>query len=294
MFRYSRRTFIATLAAPALAQSKKLTAVAPGVWFRTGFSNTIIIEMKEALLVVDSGMKATAEATLADCKALSPKPVKTVFLTHHHFDHVEGNAVWTAAGATTLAFAAVRAEMDRLKSESERPAKLIDGSLLVLEDPLRRVELHHYGWAHTRGDGVLYLPHEKVLCTGDVVLNGPYNFLRDSDPRNWPKVIAACEKLDVRHVLPGHGKPAGKALLTGQRGFIEALTAAVSDAITRGQKLTDLVEMKDGKPSVSRLKLPQAYDLWAKDSFAPTTGDWPIESPHSGSQVAQLYALLAR
>jgi glyoxylase-like metal-dependent hydrolase (beta-lactamase superfamily II) len=288
----SRRAFLAALSLPTWAQSTKLTTVAPGVWFRRGFANTMIVEMKDYLVVVDSGMKATAEATRADCQALSPKPVKYVFITHHHFDHVDGNPVWTAAGATTLAFAGVRAELESQK-QYEMPRQIIDGDSFTLDDGARRLEFHHYGWAHTRGDGFLYLPKEHVLCTGDTVVNGPYNSFMHSDPRAWPGVIAKLEKLGARHVLPGHGQPGGTELLSGQRAFIEALTAAIGQAIQQGKKIEELIEMKDGKPTVSRLVLPPACDRWAKDSFAPPSDEWPLPSPSSGRQVTHVYQKLA-
>ena len=52
---------------------------------------------------------------MADAKRSRSKPVKYVFDTHHHGDHLYGNAVWTQAGATTLAFKGVAEEMKRLE-----------------------------------------------------------------------------------------------------------------------------------------------------------------------------------
>src|SRR5580704_19663646 len=84
--------------------------IVPGVWFREGdlknlgHCNNIIIEMKDYLIVVDANFPSGARATMADCKRISSKPVKYVFDTHHHGDHSYGNSVWTAEGATTLAY----------------------------------------------------------------------------------------------------------------------------------------------------------------------------------------------
>jgi len=64
-----------------------------------GHSNNVIIEMKDYLIVVDANFPSGARLAMADAKRLSPKPVKYVFITHHHGDHDYGAAVWTAAGA---------------------------------------------------------------------------------------------------------------------------------------------------------------------------------------------------
>ena len=106
------------------AKPETIAQIAPGVWFREGdltnlgHCNNIVIEMKDYLIVVDANFPSGARATMADVKRVSSKPVKYVFDTHHHGDHSYGNAVWTDAGATTLAYGASR----RKCGDTSRPA----------------------------------------------------------------------------------------------------------------------------------------------------------------------------
>src|SRR6201999_371974 len=100
------------------ATAETLRIVVPGVWFREGdmdqgHSNNVIIEMKDYLIVVDANYPSGARGAMADARRLSSKPVKYVFDTHHHGDHLYGNSVWTDAGATTLAYKGVAEEMKR-------------------------------------------------------------------------------------------------------------------------------------------------------------------------------------
>src|SRR5437763_1625022 len=101
------------------AKPETVAKIADGVWFREGdlknlgHCNNIIIEMKDYLIVVDANFPSGAKAALADAKKVSSKPVKYVFDTHHHGDHSYGNAIWTRAGATTLASVGVADEMKR-------------------------------------------------------------------------------------------------------------------------------------------------------------------------------------
>ena len=97
------------------------------------------------------------------------------------------------------------------------------------------MQFHFFGWAHTRGDGFVYLPKEKVLCTGDAVVNGPYNYTADANIGNWPAVVRAASKLEVTDVLPAHGVPGGKEMLAGQRQYFVELRAAVAAAIKQGK-----------------------------------------------------------
>src|SRR5579859_7820040 len=252
------------------AQPGTVKQIAPGVWFREGdlenqgHCNNIIIEMKDYLIVVDANFPSGARLALAAAKKISSKPVKYVFDTHHHGDHAYGNAIWTEAGATTLAYKGVAEEMKRYEPKrwqesakqrkdvaelnrdtAEPPKQTFTDSPHVMTDGARRVEFRFFGWAHTRGDGFVYLPKEKVLCTGDAAVNGPYNYTADGNVGNWPKVMDAALKLDVEHVLPGHGPSGGREILSGQRAFMLELHKSVEAAVKQGKKLDDIVK-KDG------------------------------------------------
>jgi len=256
--------FLVLLGAAFLATGKdsapgSIISVAKGVWFREGeiatlgHCNNIIIEMKDYLIVVDANFPSGARAAMADAKKVSPKPVKYVFDTHHHGDHAYGNAVWTEAGATTLAYRGVVEEMNRYeparwlstakerkdvgdlgKTDAERPKQTFDKSPFVLKDETREVQFMHLGWAHTRGDGFVWLPKERVLATGDAVVNGPYNYTADGNIGNWQQVAANAMKLKPRIVLPGHGASGGMEIVTGQKQFMVDLHRAAVDAVKAG------------------------------------------------------------
>ena len=267
--------------------------IAPGVWFREGeikdkgHCNNIWIEMKDYLIVVDANFPSGAEACLADIKKTTKKPIKYVFDTHHHGDHAYGNPVWTKLGATTLAYVGVAEEMKRYEpagwqgaaksrkdvaalnlSTAEPPKQTFKEKQFVLEDSSRRVEFHFFGWAHTRGDGFVYLPKESIVCTGDAVVNGPFNYLGHANSANWPSVIDQVQKLKASTVLPGHGVPGGTEVLTGQKQFFVELRKAVGDAVKSGKKLEDLVTKKDDKTAATSIRLSDAVKTWTGDGLA--------------------------
>src|ERR1700757_120044 len=103
------------------ATPETVKRIAPGIYFREGdlvhlgHCNNIIIEMKDYLIVVDANFPSGARAAMADAKRISSKPVKYVFDTRHHGDHLYGNVLWTQAGATTLAFKGVAEELKRFE-----------------------------------------------------------------------------------------------------------------------------------------------------------------------------------
>jgi len=263
------------------ANPETVRIVAPGVWFREGdmeqgHCNNTIIEMQDYLIVVDANYPSGARGAMADARRISNKPVKYVFDTHHHGDHLYGNPVWTEAGATTIAFQQVGEELKRFeparwqaaaktredvaelhRDGPEPPKQDITEPVYVLSDGSRKVEFRYYGWAHTRGDGFVYLPKEQVLCTGDAVVNGPYNNTQDANIGNWPAVLQAVEKLKVKHVLPGHGAMGGRELITGQAQFMTELYKAVKDGVDQHKSLEDLQ---------AAIQMPTAVEGWVSEA----------------------------
>jgi glyoxylase-like metal-dependent hydrolase (beta-lactamase superfamily II) len=285
------------------AEPDQVKLICPGVWFREGdiesqgHCNNIIIEMKDYLIVVDANYPSGARLALQAAKRISDKPVKYVFDTHHHGDHLYGNAVWTQAGAITLAHIGVADELRRyeparwqsasksrpdvaeLRADAPEPPKqTFDKSPFVLKDSTREVRFYSFGWAHTRGDGFVYLPKEKVLCTGDAVVNGPYNNTADANIGNWPSVLRNAQRLDATYVLPGHGEPGGKELVEGQIQFMVALHKAVDSQVKQGKKLENLVSgttSPDGKlsPNATTVTLPDNVKNWVGKPLAGQVRD---------------------
>jgi cyclase len=259
----------------ALGQSTSPQEIANGVWFllgdsSKGYSNTTVIEMNDYLIVVDANYPGRAKELLSIVKGLTKKPVRYVFDTHAHGDHSYGNSVWTGAGATTMAFRGVVTEMDRWEpvrwqaavtkrddvretgeADVQRPRKVIDSDSFVIKDSKREVRFLFLGWGHTPGDGYVWLPKERVLCTGDAAVNGPRNKLLDANIANWPKVLDKASALKPLHVLPGHGDAGGPEILSGQASFLRDLYREVKLQTNSGRT-----------PAEMHIKLPDADSNW--------------------------------
>lgn len=75
---------------------------------------------------------------------------------------------------------------------------------LVLIRGQRRIVVQYIGRGNTRGDLSVWLPNERVLVTGDLLVNpAPYAF--GSFPSDWVRTLTALRTLPARVVVPGHG-----------------------------------------------------------------------------------------
>ncbi len=70
----------------------------------------------------------------------------------------------------------------------------------------REIRLLHPGHGHTGGDVVVYLPKERVLCSGDLLVNGVANLI-DGYVNEWPDALEKLKPIDFVDVIPGHGEP---------------------------------------------------------------------------------------
>jgi glyoxylase-like metal-dependent hydrolase (beta-lactamase superfamily II) len=103
----------------------------------------------------------------------------------------------------------------------------------------REIQLHVLGRAHTNGDLFTYLPKEKVVASGDALIDW-MPFMNDGYPEDWIHTLTALEKLDFATIVPGHGDVRPKSHLAFFRGYFVDLIAAVKKASTEGASLAEM------------------------------------------------------
>jgi glyoxylase-like metal-dependent hydrolase (beta-lactamase superfamily II) len=76
----------------------------------------------------------------------------------------------------------------------------------------RIVEIKHLGRGNTAGDAVVFLPKEKILISGDLVVH-PVPYMFGGYPSDFVKTLQKLNQLDFQTIVPGHGE-----ILRGQQG----------------------------------------------------------------------------
>jgi cyclase len=98
----------------------------------------------------------------------------------------------------------------------------------------RVIRVLHYDRAVTPGDTFIYLPTEKVLLTGDLLVN-PISFALDAYPTGWLHTLQKMDSLNVSVIVPGHGEPLhDKGLLETDIAILAALLREGREARAAG------------------------------------------------------------
>ena len=131
---------------------------------------------------------------------------------------------------------AMQDEIEQVKEVKPTPPNLTYSSKMTLYRGNREIQILFLGRGHTNGDTVVYLPKEKIVCTGDLMESRPA-YMGSGVFDEWIKTLDALKELDFDTVLPGHGVPFhGKALITAYQSYLADLIKQV--AALRKQGLT--------------------------------------------------------
>jgi len=130
---------------------------------------------------------------------------------------------------------------------------------LTLKEGGREIQLHVLGRGHTNGDLYTFLPKEKVIATGDALIDW-MPFLNDGFPEDWVQTLGAVEKLDFASIIPGHGDVQPKSHAAFFRGYLTDLVAAVkkaaADKATLAEMQTKIGDQLAGKYEAGMSKYP--------------------------------------
>jgi len=139
----------------------------------------------------------------------------------------------------------------------------------------RRVEVRHVDRAITPGDTFLYLPAEKIVITGDLIVN-PITFGLSSYPAGWLKTLEAIDGLDAAVLVPGHGEPLrDKTLLHATMSVLRELQKSGKDARAKGLDADQAKE--DVFPRLHDLMVTMTHDdPKLNDQFKLYLVDWTM------------------
>lgn len=198
-------------------------------------NNVLLVDEKRAALV-DTGYATHAEQTLALVRhALGPRALDLIVNTHLHSDHCGGNAQlqahWPCATLIPDASATIVRDWDEARLSFLATGQTCErfaftGTLAAGE----RLTLGGFEWevigapGHDPDSVMLYAAEPRLLISADALWEHGFGVIfpeldGESGFAEQQAVLEAIAKLDVRTVIPGHGKPFANVEAALERAF---------------------------------------------------------------------------
>jgi len=247
-----------------------LAPVGPNIWAAIenpkaaapSGANAGFIVGDDGVIVVDTFAHAEAATQLlGEIRKRTTLPVRWAIDTHHHLDHVAGNGVFAAAGASVLAQRNVRqwihsenlrameagaaATHDvvppevRARVEALVPPTVEYDRGVDLRVGSRVVQVRSFP-GHTGGDSVVLIPDAHVVFTGDLLWRHNVPNLVDASTTAW---MATLDEFTARYrsytFVPGHGAVANVRDVAALRDYLTTLRHVVSQARARRRPVVE-------------------------------------------------------
>jgi glyoxylase-like metal-dependent hydrolase (beta-lactamase superfamily II) len=272
----------AIAAAPPAPRPFAVQRLAPGVYLVPGDTgrgsegrpNAGFVVTSRGVVVIDAlASPEDGERLLRSVRSVSRAPIRWLVLTHHHPDHTFGAIVFRRAGAKVMAHPDLRT----LASEGGDDALLAEWVRVVglpamvgfqfadtpdvavrgtdtLRLGGRSLVVTHPGAAHTPGDLMVWLPAERILFAGDILVEDGVTMMVDGNSTALLRALAAIDSLHPRIVVPGHGRlpPDPAALVDRTRRYVTTLRDSMRTAVEQGlsmrKAMADLPPADEQRP----------------------------------------------
>lgn len=140
-------------------------------------------------------------------------------------------------------------EMQELRElQVVRPDRTFDNELTIHLGK-KTIKLKDHICANSPHDVTFYLPDEKILFAGDIIVQTPLPYVGASWPVSWIDALKEIEQMPVKSLVPGHGAVMQDHSYTKHlMRFFESVNSKVESYIRDGLTLDEIqstIDMKD-------------------------------------------------
>ncbi len=234
--------------------------------------NSVIIEGTHEVMLVDAQLtKTNAERVLKEIKE-TKKLLSIIYITHEHADHFLGLEVFKEAypGVRIIANSMVVDRADKVYQQKIDKWKQIlgsgatsrvvaienfDGKFIAFDGSQIEVLKHIQG--DTDENTMLWIPGQRTLIAGDVVVNSMHLYTAETDSKareKWFTSLQEIRELKPSIVIPGHSKVGAPLDANTALDFTEKYLLAFEEELKKTKDPDSLINaMKERFPSADFL-----------------------------------------
>lgn len=234
--------------------------IADGFYVLFGVGGNIGASIGESgVLIVDTQFPPMAPKYKAKINELGGGDIDFTINTHWHFDHADGNTLLGPEGTWIVAHEHAREMMMRdniinlVSQTREQPAYPAEALPVVtfsermaFEFNGERIDLLHFGPAHTAGDTAVVFRERNAVHMGDVFNNAGYPFVDADNGGSLEGIIDFCRavlnEIDTSTVvIPGHGAVADYVELADYVAMLSEIRDRIRRLIDDGASLEQVI-----------------------------------------------------
>ena len=226
-------------------------------WVSGGTSNSGFVVGKTGVIVIDAQMSPdAARQEQAEIAKITPLPINVLVLTHSDPDHINGLPSWPA-NATIVAQVNANRDMRRVvtypnSNGAPPPADIVKylpnhtvGITQSLAFDHVPVVFLHLSPAHTDGDIAVYLPHQRVVFGGDLMVPtvAAYpgvHLNKNGSSAGWIRMTKAMLMLDADTYISGHGEAMTKAEVRQRLASAERRRDDIHEMVAENMTLPEI------------------------------------------------------
>ena len=252
-------------------------------------SNSCYIKTNKSYVLIDSGASYDfANQAYKAMEKIEKLPVNTVITTHAHDDHWLGNNFYKEKfNAKIYGPALINKEFNSnseirgvkiLSEENKKNTKFVAIDEIINETKTLNIDgkeiiiIPTGVKAHTSDDLFVYLPNDKVLFSGDIVMNGRVTSNRDGSVIGSLKALEMINSKKWDVLVPGHGVDTSKTAADETIKYFTLLKQRVLEAIENevtGNDITKIVTMEEfkNKALYDELNSKNVFDAFRELEF---------------------------
>ena len=224
--------------------------------------NSAVLIGNKGVILIDTGFSDAIGQHLKQAIAgITDKPVTHIINTHHHGDHILGNSAFPDAEIISSEKCRELVEklgyewigrLENMTGETYPNTRPVPADTVYPQQSRNTVTLDGVTmefWApagsHTPGDMMVYLPGDRVLISGDILVKEMIPSFVDAHVGSWIDTLAQIQKVDIKTVIPGHGPLMTPTEVTQMHERMAKLYAGVEEGYLKGKMDSEIRKSLD-------------------------------------------------